>query len=160
MPTDTARRTIEVAAPLDRVRALLRDIESQPLWVREVRTATVLEKNDDGTPALARVTAGTPVGGDEFTLAYTHDDEAMTWSLVEGHLQTAQDGRYSWQCLGPALTLVAFELTMSHSLPVPGFVRRRVMTDLVAGTLRGLKEYVEDPAAGHPTATASSPPRP
>jgi uncharacterized membrane protein len=143
VPTDTARRTVEVDAPLDRVRNVLRDVAAQPLWVREVRTATVLEKYDDGTPAVARVTAGTPAGGDAFTVAYVHADEAMTWSLVEGHLQTAQDGRYSWQRLDSGRTLVAFELSMSHRLPVPGFVRRRVITDLVAGTLRELKAYVE-----------------
>lgn len=143
MPTDTARRTVEVDAPVDRVRELLRDVEAQPRWIREIRTATVLEKNDDGTPAVARLTATTPVGSDEYTLAYTHGEEAMTWSLVKGRLQTGQDGRFTWQHLAPGRTLVAYELTISHHLPLPGFVRRRVISDLVSGTLRGLKEDLE-----------------
>lgn len=143
MPTDNARRTVEIDAPPDQIRDLLHDVELQPQWIREIQTATVLEKFDDGLPAVTKLTARTPVGGDEYTLAYVHGDGDMTWSLVEGRLQSAQDGRFSWQGLAHDRTLVAYELTITHGLPLPGFVRRRVIGDLVSGTLGGLKKYVE-----------------
>jgi uncharacterized membrane protein len=141
--TDSARATIEVDAPLDRVLATLRDVGSQPAWVREVRSAVVLETNDDGTPARARFTAGTPVGTDEYTLAYVHVPDGVRWSLVEGRLQTGQDASYRLRPLGRDRTEVTFELLISHSLPLPGFLRRKVIKDLVSGNLAGLKEYVE-----------------
>ena len=80
MTPDFARQTVEVAAPLRRVLATIRDVESQPEWVPEVLTAEVLEKYEDGTPATARFSASAPVGTDEYTLAYRHRSDGMNWS--------------------------------------------------------------------------------
>ncbi|MHB1474955.1 MAG: SRPBCC family protein [Dermatophilaceae bacterium] len=51
MPTDHATETVIVAAPVKRVLATVRDVGSQPKWVKEVLEAEVLEKYDDGTGA-------------------------------------------------------------------------------------------------------------
>ena len=143
MPTDVASQTVEVQAGLDRVLATIRDVASQPIWIREVREAEVLEKNDDGTPAVAKLRASTPVGDDVYTLAYTHRPDGMAWSLVEGRLQTGQDGVYELKKLAARRTQVTFTLTISHHLPLPGFVRRKVINGLVASTINGLKGHVE-----------------
>ena len=142
MPTDVASKTVTVDAPLETVLATLRDVAAQPAWVKEVRTAEVLDKNEDGTPAQARLTASTPVGSDEYVLAYEHRRDGMSWSLVRGRLQTAQDGSYSLRRKGKARTDVTFELKISHHLPLPGFVRRRVIEGLVDSTLTGLQAHV------------------
>ena len=42
----------------------------------------------------ARFSASAPVGTDEYTLTYRHRSDGMNWSLVEGRLQTGQDGGY------------------------------------------------------------------
>jgi uncharacterized membrane protein len=143
MPTDTASRTITVDAPLDQVLTTIRDIESQPEWVKEVLEAEVLEECDDGTPAKARFKASTPVGSDRYTLAYEHSDDGMTWHLLEGRLQTAQDASYELRVLDRQQTEVTFRLTITHNLPLPGFLRSRVINGLVASTVSGLKQYVE-----------------
>ncbi|HSK27516.1 MAG TPA: SRPBCC family protein [Jiangellales bacterium] len=143
MPTDSARQTVEVAAPLRRVLATIRDVGSQPEWVPEVLEAEVLEEYEDGTPATAKFSAAAPVGTDQYTLSYGHRPDGMDWSLVEGRLQTGQDGRYDVRSLGRSRTEVSFELTISHHLPLPGFVRRRVVNGLVSSTLTGLKGRVE-----------------
>ena len=62
MPTDTAKQTVEVAAPLDVVLATVRDIESQVTWVPEILEAEVLETGDDGLAAKARFKASATVG--------------------------------------------------------------------------------------------------
>ena len=36
MPTDTASQSLEVHAPLDGVLAVIRDVQTQPEWVKEV----------------------------------------------------------------------------------------------------------------------------
>jgi len=72
----------------------------------------------------------------------------MRWSLVSGRLQSAQDGDYTVKARGQRASRVTFRLTISHPLPLPGFVRRRVMDGLVAGTLRGLAEQVARAPAG------------
>ncbi len=143
MPTDEDRRTITVAADFDRVLATVRDVGSQPEWVPEIRTAEVLERNEDGTPAKAHFTASTAVGTDDYTLSYVHHDDGLAWSLVKGRLQTGQEARYTLKPLGEDSTEVTFTLRISHNLPLPGFLRRRVIGNLVDNTVNGLKGYVE-----------------
>jgi hypothetical protein len=148
MPTDTAHRSVDLEAPRAAVLETIRAVEHQPEWVPEIRTAEVLERQADGLPSLARFTAATAVGTDEYVLRYRHRANGMRWSLVSGRLQSAQDGDYSVQARGAGASRVTFRLTISHPLPLPGFVRRRVMDGLVAGTLRGLAEQVARAPAG------------
>jgi hypothetical protein len=143
MPTDHATETVVVACPFKRVLATVRDVGSQPKWVKEILEAEVLETYDDGSPAKAHFTATSLVGKDTYTLTYEHAADAMSWSLVEGRLQTGQDATYTLRNLGHGKTEVTFDLTIHHNLPLPGFLRGRVIRGLVHGTVSGLKGYVE-----------------
>ena len=144
MPTDNARQTIEVKAPYDEVLATIRDVESQPDWIPEILEAELLEVyEDDDLPATARFKAAATVGTDHYTLSYEHADDGMSWTMVEGHLQTGQEGVYTLRELGPDLTSVTYDLTIHHNLPLPGFVRHRVIKGLVDSTLTGLKSHLE-----------------
>ena len=140
MPTDNAVRTVEVAAPLNEVLATIRDVESQPEWIPEILEAELLEVyEDDGLPATARFKASATVGTDQYTLCYEHGENTMSWTMVEGRLQTGQEGRYTLEPLGRRRTSVTYDLTIHHNLPLPGFVRRRVIGGLVDSTLAGLQ---------------------
>lgn len=143
MPTDTAEKTVRIQAPAGRALATIRDVESQTEWVHEIKLAQVLTRDDDGRPLTAVFAASTPVGTDEYTLAFTHRDDGIDWSLVQGKLQTAQDGHYTVVPVGDDACDVSFALTVSHNLPLPGFVRRKVMGDLVTGTVSGLRRHLE-----------------
>ena len=143
MPTDHAAETVVVAATMKRVLDTIRDVGSQPKWVKEILEAEVLETNDDGTPATAHFSATSPIGTDTYTLAYQHAADGMTWSLVKGRLQTGQDAIYTLRSLGRGKTEVTFDLTIHHNLPLPGFLRGRVIRGLVHSTVDGLKGYVE-----------------
>jgi hypothetical protein len=144
MPTDNAVRTIEVKAPYAEVLAVLRDVESQPEWIPEILEAELLEVyEDDDLPATARFKASATVGTDQYTLSYEHADDGLSWTMVEGRLQTGQEGVYRLVELAPDLTEVTYDLTIHHNLPLPGFIRNRVIKGLVESTLTGLKERVE-----------------
>ncbi|HET7901650.1 MAG TPA: SRPBCC family protein [Candidatus Nanopelagicales bacterium] len=143
MPTDEASRTVVVDAPQDRVLATLRDVAHQPDWVEEITKVEVLETGADGFPAVARVTAAAPVGTDEYTLAYEHRDDGMSWTLVKGRLQTGQDAAYTLRAVDPGSTEVRFDLRISHNLPLPGFLRRKVIGDLVDHNVTGLQRHLE-----------------
>jgi uncharacterized membrane protein len=143
MPTDEATKTIEVAAPFDEVLATIRNVESQPTWIKEILEAELLEEYEDGTPATAKFVASSPVGNDEYTLEYEHSDDGMTWSLVKGKLQSSQNARYTLKAMGPDLTEVTYALKISHPLPLPGFIRQRVINGLVNSTVTGLKGHLE-----------------
>ena len=144
MPTDHARETIEIKAPFSEVLDTIRDIESQAVWIPEILEAELLEVyEDDDLPATARFKASATVGTDSYMLSYEHADDGMSWTMVEGHLQTGQEGRYQLRELGRDLTSVTYDLTIHHNLPLPGFIRNRVIKGLVDSTLNGLKDHLE-----------------
>ena len=144
MPTDNATQTIEVKAPFPEVLATVRDVESQVDWIPEILEAELLEVyEDDGLPATARFKASATVGTDEYTLSYEHSDHTMSWTMLKGRLQTGQEGLYTLESLGPDRTSVTYDLTIHHNLPLPGFVRNRVIKGLVNSTLTGLKKHLE-----------------
>lgn len=143
MPTDSARRDIELAVGLKTVLATLRDVASQPEWVPAIKEAEVLEVDDRGLPQRARFAASTAVGTDRYTLAYEHSAHGLAWTMVEGRLQTGQEGRYTLEATGRDRTRVTYELTIHHNLPLPGFLRSRVIKGLVEDTLAGLRKRME-----------------
>lgn len=137
MPTDTSTQTIEVPVGLRRVLTTLRDVASQSEWIPEIRRSEVLERDGD-LPVTAHFTAATPVGSDEYVLRYAHSDHGMSWTMVSGKLQSGQEGQYTLEPLSRNRTKVTYQLTIHHHLPLPGFVRGRVIRGLVASTLGGL----------------------
>ncbi len=147
MPTDTATKTIEVKASLDDVLTTIRDVEGQVSWIPEILEAELLEVYDDGLPATARFKASATVGTDEYTLSYEHADDEMSWTMLKGRLQTGQEGRYTLVAKGKHATTVTYELTIHHNMPLPGFIRSRVIKGLVDNTLNGLKQHLEGQSA-------------
>jgi hypothetical protein len=144
MPTDRATQTIEVKAPFAEVLATIRDVESQVEWIPEILEAELLEVyEDDDLPATARFKAAATVGTDQYTLSYEHTDSTMSWTMLEGRLQTGQEGFYRLTELGPDRTSVTYELTIHHNLPLPGFIRSKVIKGLVKSMLTGLKQRLE-----------------
>ncbi len=142
MPTDSATSTVVVDAPLAEVLETIRGIAGLPEWVSDIREAEVLTTNPDGTPLTARFAAATAVGTDRYTLTYEHSDHGMTWHLVEGRLQTAQDATYTLAPIDDDHTEVTLTLTISHPLPLPGFLRRRTINSLVTNNTGGLARHL------------------
>jgi len=143
VPTDEASRTVTVTAPIDTVLATIRAVDHEPDWVEEIRSVEVLSSDDDGLPLQAHLTAAAPVGTDEYTLAYTHRADGMDWSMVKGKLQTGQDASYTLRAVDDTHTEVTFDLRISHNLPLPGFLRRKVIGDLASSRVKGLTKHVE-----------------
>ena len=141
MPTDTASATVVVAAPLDMVLEHLRDVEDTPQWVSDIKEVEVLTRNDDGTPLTAAVAASTAVGTDRYTIGYEHSPTGMSWHLIEGRMQTGQDAEYVLRALDATRTEVTFSLTISHNLPLPGFIRSRTIKGLVSNNTGGLVKH-------------------
>ncbi|MEO7130655.1 MAG: hypothetical protein ABIZ07_04695, partial [Dermatophilaceae bacterium] len=76
-----------------------------------------------------------------YTLAYEHTPDGMTWHLVEGRLQTGQDATYVLRPLDDERTEVTLTLTISHNLPLPGFLRNRTIKGLVTSNTGGLVKH-------------------
>ncbi len=146
MPTDSATKTVRIKAPpLGTVLATIRDLESQTEWIPEILAAEVLEVEETTglPPHTARFKASATVGTDSYVLTYRHRDDGMSWTMLEGRMQTGAGSDYQLESVGPDATSVTYRLTIHHNLPLPGFLRSRVIKGLVDSTLTGLTKRLE-----------------
>lgn len=143
MPKDTATASTIIDAPADVVLAAIRDVSSQEVWLKEMTSVELTEEYEDGTPATAIFEVTTGIGADRYTLEYEHTDDGMSWTMVEGKLQKAQDGAYVLRSVDADHTEVTLTLEVDHSIPAPGFLRKKIFNNVVQSTLVGLKGFVE-----------------
>jgi uncharacterized membrane protein len=136
--------SIDIAAPPERVMAVIADFESYPEWAEQVKSVEVLEPGDAGPPARVRFTMDAGPIKDSYTLDYTWatDGRAVSWTLVKGQMQKAQDGSYTLTD-GAAGTTVTYSLAVDLNIPMIGMLRRKAEKVIIDTALKGLKRRVE-----------------
>ncbi len=135
----TEALSVTVDAPAADVLAFLRDIDNQKNWFPGNLESEVIERDTDGRPARARLVNDVKVAKDEFLLDYTHTDDGFSWVLVKPtSVQKSQVG--SWRVIGVGddRSEVTMTLTVDTSLPLPGFVQKRIIKDTLKGATAGL----------------------
>ncbi|BAW05665.1 SRPBCC family protein [Nocardia seriolae] len=142
---DRTQRSLVIDAPSARVMAVIADLESYPEWVAAARSVEVLEKFPDGRARTARFVLDAGVVKDTYTLSYTWrpDGRAVSWSLVAGDLQKAQDGTYELIALPDGNTQVVYELTVDLNIPMIGMFKRKAEKVITDTALKELKKRVE-----------------
>ena len=133
--------SVTIAAPAADVLEFLRDIDNQKNWFPGNLESDVLERDSDGRPVRARLVNDVKVVKDEFLLDYTHTDDGFSWVLVKPtSVQKSQVG--SWRVIevGQDRSEVTMTLTVDTSLPLPGFVQKRIVKDTLKGATAGLGE--------------------
>ncbi|NNH72180.1 SRPBCC family protein [Nocardia uniformis] len=142
---DRTQRSIVIDAPSDRVMAVIADLESYPEWVAAARSVEVLDKGPDGRAHTARFHLDAGVVKDAYTLAYRWrpDGKAVSWTLVAGDLQKAQDGTYELIDLPDGGTQVVYELTVDLNIPMIGMFKRKAEKVITDTALKELKKRVE-----------------
>ena len=135
--------SVSIDAPLDSVRAVLRDLPAQVAWFPGCVSSTVLQTDDAGLPVRARQVNDVKVAKDEFELDYAHTDTMMSWRLVAP--STAQkDASGSWSLVERgSRTEATLDLSIEPSLPLPGFVVKKALGDTAKGATKALKAYCE-----------------
>ncbi|MFF2557262.1 SRPBCC family protein [Nocardia sp. NPDC058058] len=142
---DRTQRSIVIDAPADRVLAVIADLESYPEWVAAARSVEVLDKFPDGRARTARFVLDAGVVKDTYTLSYNWrpDGKAVSWTLVGGDLQKAQDGSYELITLPEGGTQVVYELTVDLNIPMIGMFKRKAEKVITDTALKELKKRVE-----------------
>jgi ribosome-associated toxin RatA of RatAB toxin-antitoxin module len=125
---------------MDDVLACVRDVAAQPTWWPGMVSADVLESDDQGRTVKARIVNDVKVAKDKFEVTYEHTDTTVTWNLVApSRAQKMQQGSWTLAPKGNG-TEATLDLTVDSSLPLPGFVQRKVVGDQVKGATEGLKK--------------------
>ena len=70
------------------------------------------------------------------------DDRSVSWKLVKGGIQKAQDGSYELVSDGDATT-VTYKLSVEVNFPMIGMLRRKAEKVIIDTALKGLKRRVE-----------------
>lgn len=134
----TESMDVSVNAPVDQVLAFLRDIDNQKNWFPGNLESEVLERDDQDRCTRARLVNDVKVLKDEFTLAYTHTDDGFSWSLVEAtKVQKTQEGNWTLADR-EGRTLATMTLTVDTSLPMPGFMQKKIVKDTLKGATSAL----------------------
>lgn len=140
---DQATQRMHIEAPLERIWAVLTDFEAYPTWARDLKEATVLQRDDEGRASLVRFRAAAMGRSTTYTLAYDWSDapKRLPWKLVSGDIQKVLDGAYEFQETDSG-TDVTYHLRVDLAIPLPGFVKRRAEARIISTALRELRAHV------------------
>ena len=137
--------SIDIAAPAERVMAVIADFGAYPEWAGQVKAVEVLEPGSDARPRRVRFTMDAGPIKDTYTLDYSWapDGRSVSWTLVKGQMQRAQEGSYALS--GDAEgTTVTYSLAVDLTIPMIGMLRRKAEKVIIDTALKGLKRRVEN----------------
>lgn len=141
---DATTSTITIAAPPERVMAVIADFPAYPEWAEQVKSVEVLSSGDDGRAERVRFTMDAGPIKDSYTLDYSweSDGRSVSWTLVKGQIQKAQNGSYTLAGTGVETT-VTYSLAVDLNIPMIGMLRRKAEKVIIDTALKGLKRRVE-----------------
>jgi carbon monoxide dehydrogenase subunit G len=148
---DTSTQSIDIAAPRDRVVAVICDFASYPQWITAMKSAEVIEEYEDGYASQVRFTLDAGILADEYTLAYEYADDIsrIEWHLVEpSKVQKAQDGSYDITDNGDGTSTVTYTLSVELAMSMLGMFKRKAEKAIMDTALSALKKRVESADAG------------
>jgi hypothetical protein len=142
--TDEAHEHLSVHADPADCFALASRFEDYPSWVNDVTEATVLGRDEHGRATRVKYRAaalGRTIG---YVLDYDFAaaPSAFSWTLVEGDMLRALDGRYTFTADG-AGTRVGYDLAVDLAVPLPGMIKRRASSFILGAALRDLRRTAE-----------------
>lgn len=142
---DQSTQSIEVDAPPEQIMAVIADLPAYPEWAKAVQETEVLATDERGLATQVRFTLDSGPVKDVYTLEYDWADDGLSvsWHLLKGQMQKAQDGRYELEPLGGDRTKVTYTLAVELALPMIGMLRRKAEKMIMDTALKELKKRVE-----------------
>jgi carbon monoxide dehydrogenase subunit G len=135
--------TAEIDAPIDRVWAVVEDVEAAPEWQGGLDGLRALERDDQGRATLSETESDIKVRTVKSIVRFTYDGPTLlSWSQEKGELKSV-DGRWELEDLGDGRTRAtyAIEVDLGRVLgmivrgPVEGVIRA-VLVNARAGELK------------------------
>ena len=140
---DQSQQSIDIAAPAADIMAVIGDFAAYPEWTGAVKSAEVLEEDENGWATQVRFNLDAGVVKDDYVLAYEwSSDSAVHWKLVTGQMQKSQVGSYELREDGTT-THVTYSLTVDLAIPMLGMFKRKAEKVIMDTALKELKKRVE-----------------
>jgi len=140
---EKSQQSIDIAAPAADIMAVIGDFEAYPEWTGAVKSAEVLDQDEDGWARQVHFILDAGVVKDDYVLAYQWSgDTAVHWRLVRGQMQKSQVGSYELRESGDT-THVVYSLTVDLAIPMLGMFKRKAEKVIMDTALKELKNRVE-----------------
>ncbi len=139
--------TAEIDAPLDRVWALVEDVEAAPQWQGGLNALRAIERDAEGRPVLCESESDAKVRSIKSTVRFSYDGpNRLRWSQEKGELKSV-DGSWELEDLGGDRTRATYSLEVDFGRML-GMVIRGPLVDVLRGMLVNarageLKQHVE-----------------
>jgi hypothetical protein len=132
--------TAEPAAIMD----VIADFAAYPEWAGAVKSVNVTVPGEEGRAKQVQFSMDAGLLKDTYELAYRWDADGLgvSWSLVSGQLQKAQEGSYKLKTT-PKGTEVTYTLAVDLAVPMIGVLRRKAERVILDTALKELKKRVE-----------------
>lgn len=138
-------QSLTMAADPAAIMEVIADFESYPKWTGSIKNVTVTVPGADGAPAQ-QVAFSMDAGlvKDNYELAYTWADDGLSvsWKLVSGQMQKAQQGSYVLKPTAKG-TEVTYTLAVDLAVPMIGVLRRKAERVILDTALKELRKRVE-----------------
>jgi carbon monoxide dehydrogenase subunit G len=144
----TGSSSAEIEAPLERVWALVADVERAPDWQGGLKEMSVLERDGEGRAVLCESQSDAKVRTIKSIVRFTYDDpDRLSWRQEKGELKSV-DGSWDLVDLGDGRTRATYSIEVDLGRML-GMVIRGPMIDLLRQMLAGarageLKRYAEE----------------
>lgn len=141
---DAAHEQIDIAASPARCFEVATAFEDYPSWTSDVKQVTVLDRDGLGRGTRVEFHVAGLGRRVRYVLEYDFAEApyAFSWSMVEGDLLRALDGRYAFAPHDGG-TQVDYTLSVDLAVPMPGLVKRRASGMIMGNALRDLKRALE-----------------
>ena len=141
---EATHEEIVVAASPGMCFGVAADFEEYPTWASDVTDVQVVARDDAGRGARVAYRAAALGRTIRYVLDYDWAEApaAFSWTLVEGDMVRAIDGRYGFVPEGDR-TRVTYDLSIDLAVPLPGIVKRRAAGLITSAALKDLKRVAE-----------------
>jgi uncharacterized membrane protein len=141
---DTASLTITIKAPHERCWDIATDFERYPDWAKDVKSAVVVARDDQGQPIEVEYRTSALGRSTHYTLAYDFSaaPHRLAWKMIKGDIMRAVDGAYMFAPDSNGDVVLTYNLSIELIVPLPGFVKRRAEVRIL-NTVRELKVRAE-----------------
>jgi len=141
---DSTTQSITIDAKPEAIMSVIADFPAYPEWANAVKSAEVVADGPDGRASQVAFTLDAGMFKDAYTLVYdwAEDGLSVSWDLVKGQIQKAQQGSYALAPAGTATT-VTYTLSVELNIPMIGMLRRKAEKIIIDTALKELKRRVE-----------------
>ena len=135
----------EIAATPEACYAALTDFERLPAWKGAVKSARVLERDDQGRGALIEYEVDAKVRTVRYRLRQVHEPPHRLASVYEGGDFRDMTGEWRFEALPAGRTRAQLDLAIDPGRFVPGPVRAVIADAVMKRALSDLKTHLEAP---------------